>query len=517
MRDFEIIIPYYNGEKTILKLIETIPGDIQIILVDDQSTNALPNLAEYKNVRVIKDKKKGYFTGAVNFGLESTSGDVLILNQDVYFTNTKWIDQLEKALKEGYSYIGERIRGTREDWPNSYIHGTYMYLTRELIDRVGLMNAELYPMWGSTAEYQLRAARANFKILPLQTVEGFIHRRPAKESFGNSFKELLQNEPDKKREFVLTPPLVSVIIPVYGEKYAQFLPSTINSLIGGKTDLGEWKQQTFASFEVVIVEDSSTDNTPQIIDGLCDGWKAVRAIHLKRPQKEVIQNGRYAGKVFALNAGIKAAYGKYITILDCDDMMAEDRLQRLYETSVANPHSLVYDAIKPFITAYDGSLDVFMSSLIEHNPNVSVEDLRLGEPVILTGKPAEYDFDNLIYKNTIHNAIMFEKSAWKEVGGYPERFMFGREDWAMNVRLGSYGYCGVQVPNDYAGLYYRRDGQNRTNENAKSDWMKYFQSQMVKEFRNLYKGERPMSCCSGNKKVSQTDNLEQINLSKYYY
>lgn len=489
MRDFEIIIPYYNGEKTILKLIETIPGDIQIILVNDHSTNALPNLGEYRNVTVITDKKKGYFTGAVNFGLKSTSGDVLILNQDVYFTNTTWLNQLEQALNEGYSYIGERIRGTRVDWPHGYIHGTYMYLTRELIDRVGLMNAELYPMWGSTAEYQLRTARANFKILPLETVEGFVHRRPAGEAFGNSFKELLRKESDRKREFVLTPPLVSVIIPVHGEKYAQFLSSTVNSLIGGLTDLGEWKQQSFASFEVVIVEDSSTDNTAQIVDDLCDEWKGVRAIHLKRPYDEVISsvNGKYIGKVVSLNEGIKNAYGKYIVILDADDMMEEDRIERMFKAIEENPHSIIYDDLFTFTNGAKSRL----------------------------WKMQDYDFETLIYKNQIHNSIMFSKAAWKEVGGYPERFKYGREDWAVNVRFGIYGYCGIHL--DYAGLLYRRDGENRTLENTKPKWMQYFQSQMATEYPDLYKGVRPKTCCSSNNKVSQVNNLEQINLSKYYY
>ena len=40
-----------------------------------------------------------------------------------------------------------------------------------------------------------------------------MHIRPSGEAFGNSFKQLLQQEKERKKEFVLTPPLVSVVIP----------------------------------------------------------------------------------------------------------------------------------------------------------------------------------------------------------------------------------------------------------------------------------------------------------------
>lgn len=513
---FDIIIPYYNGTKTILNLVKSIPKNIRVFLVDDFSTEKIPELG---NVTIIKDTKKGYFAGAVNFGINSTSGDVLILNQDVYFTNDEWIKQLEDATNEGYSFIGERIRGEREDWPNGYIHGTFMYMSRNMIDTVGLLNADLYPMWGNTAEYQLRAARAGFKVLPIVDVKGFVHLRPKGDSFGSSFKTLLKTESNRKMEFVLTPPLVSVIIPVHGEKYAKFLPSTVNSLIGGATDLGEWKQQTFASFEVVIVEDSSTDNTGKIVDDLCDVWKGVRSIHLKRPYSEVISevNGKYIGKVVSLNAGIKAAYGKYIVILDADDMMKEDRIERMFNALRNNPHHFIYDnwqffrngqilevEFPPRFYGYD---DLTGEYGWQTHPNAGK---RTSKPTL-----QDYDFEVTLHKNQVHNSIMFEKSAWVEVGGYPERFKYGREDWAMNVRLGIHGYCGFRLK-DYHGLLYRRDGENRTLENSKPKWMEYFQAKMRQEYRQIYEGVRPMACCGKGSKtgvVTRTDAFAKTALT----
>jgi glycosyltransferase involved in cell wall biosynthesis len=473
-----------------------VPGNVEIVVVDDHSKQPLRSL-NYPNVKILRGKRKGYFSGAVNIGISNTRGDVLILNQDVYFTGDGWLKQLKAALEDGYSYIGERIKGTRDDWPNGYIHGTFMYLTRELIDKTGLFNQRDFPLWGSTAEYQLRAARNGFSVLPLERVNDFVHTRPDGEQFGESITKLLREESSKRSLFVSTPPLVSVIIPVHGEKYAKFLSSTVNSLVGGSTDMGLWNQQTLAGFEVVIVDDSSPDNTPDIIKSVVDPWKGVRSIRLNRSKKEYWDNKRdkYTGKVVALNAGISAAYGKYILTLDADDMIRPDRIERMYRVQVANPHAFVYDNFQ-FMGGGEILEFTYPESGIRISDNGRLQRYphpKAGEATLFPNL-GDYDFETLIYKNHVHNSIMFPIAAWKEIGGYPVRFRYGREDWAMAVKLGVHGYCGIRLKG-YHGLLYRREGQNRTIENTRPTWMKYFQTQMRKEFKPIYQGVRPMGCC----------------------
>lgn len=347
MLDFRIVVPFYNGIKIIHDLIKSVPDNIEIIVVDDHSSKPLTKLP-YKNVTIVKGEKKGYFAGAVNIGMSVYNDkDVLVLNQDVYFNNTDWIPMLETAIRNGYSYIGERIKGTREDWPNGYIHGTFMYLTRDMINTVGKFNTKDFPMWGCTAEYQLRAARAGYKILPVEHVPGFVHVR-GNESYGESFKTLLKQDKSGKSLYTSTPPLVSVVIPTHN--YSAWLSSTVNSLIGGETSLGVWQQQTFGGFEVIIVDDSSTDNTPDIIKGLVDPWKGVRSIRLNRPRNKVWDStkDKYIGKVHAMNHGISKAYGKYIMILDADDMVRPDRIERFYREIIKNPKTFVYDNLQIF-------------------------------------------------------------------------------------------------------------------------------------------------------------------------
>ena len=108
-------------------------------------------------------------------------------------------------------------------------------------------------------------------------------------------------------------PKISVVVPVYGvEKY---LNECVDSILN----------QTFKDIEVVLVDDGSRDNCPQIIDEYAKKDNRVVAIHQK--------NGGY-GK--AVNNGIEAARGEYIGIIESDDWIEPDMFEKLYSNAVAN-------------------------------------------------------------------------------------------------------------------------------------------------------------------------------------
>ncbi|MFA4662862.1 glycosyltransferase family 2 protein [Pyrococcus kukulkanii] len=98
-------------------------------------------------------------------------------------------------------------------------------------------------------------------------------------------------------------PTVSVIIPTYNR--AQMLVRAIRSVLN----------QTFEDFELIIVDDASTDDTPKVVEGIRDG--RVRYIRLEKN----------SGGPVARNTGIKKARGKYIALLDDDDEWLPHRLE----------------------------------------------------------------------------------------------------------------------------------------------------------------------------------------------
>lgn len=469
MDNLSVVIPFYNGHEYIERLVRSIPQEIPIIIIDDQSAIPLYNLWESANrlsegkVRIVRMDKKGYFAGAVNRGIQECETDVLVLNQDAWFDNADFFE-VSEFLRQEYAFFGERIRGNHPVFGDlGYVHGTCMFMRRDAIGVVGELNEKDYPLWGCTAEYQWRVARKNFRILPIKKIPGFHHERPEGERFGESIKSLLQKEPQNEARLVRTPPIVSVVVPCYN--YGRYLLDCIASLVGGNTSLGEMPGQTLQSFEVIIVNDASTDDSLNYVKQVTDISKGIRAYHLEKN----------VGTARALNFGIERSYGKYVTFLSADDMREPDSLERLVEVCEQNPHSFAYD-------------DVWLFHKHERIKKWQMED---------------FDFDTLIWKNHVHAGILFPRAAWQEVGGYPASMGDGREDWAFNIALGIHGWCGVHL-NNY-GYLYRREGQNRTNINTTDTHRERFLGKIMGLFPEIYKGNRPTMCC-GKGSSSKSNN-----------
>ena len=103
--------------------------------------------------------------------------------------------------------------------------------------------------------------------------------------------------------------MISVIVPVY--KVEKYLRRCVDSILS----------QTYKDFELLLVDDGSPDKCPQICDEYAAIDPRVRVIH--KP------NG---GLISARNAGILAAKGDYICIVDGDDWALENMLQFIHET-----------------------------------------------------------------------------------------------------------------------------------------------------------------------------------------
>jgi len=457
--DLTVVIPFYEGHRTIGPLLASIPSEIPVIIVDDLSDRSVE--VKRENTQVLRLTEKGYFSGAVNFGIQKCKTDVLILNQDIEFTSHDAFNFIAH-YKDEYALIGESISGNHPAWPMKYVHGTFMYMRRDAIEKVGLLDEQYYPLWGSTCEWQLRICRQGFSAFPSK-IPGMTHKRDG--NYGSSIKKLLSEESNKRGLFIRTPPLISVIVPAYN--HGRFLPDLINSLIGGSTSLGEMLPQTFQAFDVIIADDCSTDNTQEVMQELADPWKGIRYVRTKSN----------SGTSAACNLAIDASYAKYIARIDADDMREYRSLEAMLNIQLANPHSFVYDDV----------------------------DLFTARGRAKTWIMEDYDFDNILDKNRIHAGIMFPKEAWKEVGGYPEEMRHGRDDWAFNVALGLKGWCGVHL--NQVGYLYRRHDHNRTTWNTTPRHRQDFKRTIQGLYPEAYAEVRPMGCCGGSRPrvmISQT-------------
>lgn len=106
---------------------------------------------------------------------------------------------------------------------------------------------------------------------------------------------------------------ISIIVPVYNvEKY---LERCIESILN----------QTFTGFELILVDDGSTDLSGDICDKYSKKDKRIKVIHK--------QNG---GLSSARNAGLEIASGDYIAFIDSDDFVAKEYIFLLYENLIEN-------------------------------------------------------------------------------------------------------------------------------------------------------------------------------------
>ncbi len=127
---------------------------------------------------------------------------------------------------------------------------------------------------------------------------------------------------------------ISVVIPVFNtEKY---LSTCIESVI----------QQEKVSFEIILVDDGSTDSSPSICDNYASKYSNIRSIH--------IQN---SGPATAKNVGLKLAKGNYVALTDSDDKMEADMLIKMIDAAYNHKADIVCCNYKTIDE--DGNLSYF--------------------------------------------------------------------------------------------------------------------------------------------------------------
>lgn len=115
-----------------------------------------------------------------------------------------------------------------------------------------------------------------------------------------------------------TTPAVSIIIPVYN--VAKWLDECLESVVG----------QTFSDFEVLLVDDGSTDDSSKI----CDKW-------IQKDERIKVIHKTNEGLSATRNRGVLEAKGKYIAFLDADDWLDHTFLEKMYWRAIENNADLV--------------------------------------------------------------------------------------------------------------------------------------------------------------------------------
>lgn len=190
-------------------------------------------------------------------------------------------------------------------------------------------------------------------------------------------------------------PLISCLIPVYNAQ--DFLEIALDSI----------QKQTFRDFEVVVVNDGSTDGSLKILEARAADDPRVRIF--SKP------NG---GIVSALNHGLEHCRGRLVARMDADDIALPDRFAVQVATFEARADAV---AVGGLIQSIDGHGRAIA-------PPGSPSRVRVTD---ITGFPP-------VVANVQHSAGTFSRSALEEVGGYRANFPHA-EDYDLYLRLAGRG------------------------------------------------------------------------------
>lgn len=195
-------------------------------------------------------------------------------------------------------------------------------------------------------------------------------------------------------------PEITVLMPVYNG--ATYIADAVRSVL----------TQSFTDFELLIVNDGSTDHTADMIHAIND-------------PRIIILDQQHSGVSHALNKGLAAAKGRYIARFDADDICYEHRLERQYHFLETHPDYMVVGCDADYML--ENGEHLFRFSCIAH----SHEDISR---------------KLYFYCPFIHSGVMYRKSEVMDAGGY-SLLAHNFEDYFLWTQLAQQGkFCNLPEP-----------------------------------------------------------------------
>ena len=200
---------------------------------------------------------------------------------------------------------------------------------------------------------------------------------------------------------------ISVVIPCYNQ--APYIAETLQSVIA----------QSYKNLEIIIINDGSTDKSPEIVKSFEAKHKNIKVFN--------IENG---GVSKARNLGIEKASNELIFLMDGDDTINEEYIEKLY-------------------AEFENDSETIIS---------------IGKAAYFGNHAGEWTFPKFTMKKMLHGNIifcglMFKKQDWERAGKFDENLKY-REDWDFFIRLSNLNPNKIKQV-DYLGFNYRLTGNGR--------------------------------------------------------
>lgn len=239
-------------------------------------------------------------------------------------------------------------------------------------------------------------------------------------------------------------PKISIIVPAYNCE--KTLKRCIDSIIN----------QTYKNIEIIIIDDGSTDSTPQLCDEYNSCYDYIKVVHSKN-----------SGPSSARNTGISLSTGEYITFVDSDDYISES----MYQTMITNIGNADVIMCNFHMFKDDNSFDIDIKQMDHFMGNKSYESQYIMKKGCFEQDIVGINMVwNKLYKSDIikNNNILFDKNTTVE------------EDLLFNIDV--FSKCEtIYMLNDklYFYLIERKDSI-MFNEKTNLDWTSMLKRQQFK-------------------------------------
>lgn len=207
-------------------------------------------------------------------------------------------------------------------------------------------------------------------------------------------------------------PLVSVIVPVYNVE--NYLDACLNSI----------RQQTYKNLEIIVVEDSSTDNSRHLLDH-----------HLDDRRIKLVQHSENKGLSAARNTGIESATGEYIVFVDSDDIIDAHLITACMDCALRTGAEVITYDFMPFD---DGIADIALPYPCSRSVYKAIEQ-----------DTSYYNLPHFAWLKFIRASVIRSSSL-----GFPVDLHY--EDWPFHWHLGLSTTQKYHLPVHFY-LYRQRD------------------------------------------------------------
>ena len=224
-------------------------------------------------------------------------------------------------------------------------------------------------------------------------------------------------------------PLVSVIIPSYN--YSRYIAEALESIIA----------QTYSNWECIVIDDGSTDNTKEVVSEYIKRDARINYVH---------QENR--GLSAARNTGITYVTGKYIQLLDADDLIENKKLERQTEYLEEHPEvDILYG-------------DVFFFTAINNNRPEIIKEVVGARSGHISGK-GKHVLHALLQTNImVCNSPLFRQSVLKDVTPFDENLKSKEDlDFWMRCAAANKHFQFMPISGTLAFVRSHRDSMHRSN------------------------------------------------------